>query len=309
MDRSELQTILTDIGLDITRSTPQEVWAHCPDTDKHERGDRNASWSINVDTGAHNCFSCGFRGSLRSLIEFTTGEVPRDLDDTIKRATVRRRLAGAAAKISGSVVKEEEPEVFISEFQLATYGKVPRWACDERQLDPDEVDFYGVRWDHENERYIIPIRDMDGKLLGWQAKGHKYFRNVPKEMHKSGSLFGLDVFRGPRAILVESPLDAVRLASVGITGGLASYGAHVSDEQMQILKLSVARRVVLALDHDTAGRDSMLRLIDEYRKEIELWIVRYRPDDPKDIGEMKKAGDIYRLIRRAVRVGERRVHR
>lgn len=309
MERTELETILTDIGLDVTRSTSKEIWAHCPNPANHNRGDRNASWSVNVDTGAHFCFSCGFRGSLRYLIEFVTGEVPRDLDVTIKRSATRRHLESAQAKRDGGVVVESEPEIFVSERQLATFESVPDYYCHKRALNPEDADLFGVRWDPDNERYIIPVRSFDRKLLGWQAKGHKYFRNVPEGMKKSASLFGLDVFMGPRAILVESPLDAVRLQSAGIEGGLASYGAHVSDDQMALL-IDSAETIVLALDHDDAGRTSMLRLINLYRRQVRLKIVRYRPEDPKDIGEMTD-GQIHRLLRRAVPVGgeRRRVHR
>lgn len=308
VEATELNQILTDIGLDVVRVTPKEIWAHCPDPEKHANRDRNASWSMNIDTGAHYCFSCGLRGSLRQLIEFVTGEVPRDLADTIKRATITRAVTTAKR---AQVVEEVEPETFISEYQLDTYQEVPHWACAERNLDPDDVDFYGVRWDKRDGLYIIPVRSFDGKLLGWQEKGPKgsrYFRNVPAGMHKAGSLFGLDVFHGGRAILLESPLDACRLASAGIGGGVAAYGAHVSDEQMSLL-IDNADTIVLCLDHDDAGRTSMLRLIKEYRKQARLKIVRYRPDDPKDIGDMTD-GSIHRLLRRAVPVGgERRVHR
>lgn len=309
MEQRELETMLTDIGVDVTRSTNKEIWAHCPLPQNHQRGDRNASWSINTDTGAHHCFSCGYRGSLRSLIEDLTGEVPRDLDVTIRRATNNRLLERALTK-GQQQQPEVEQEIFVSEYQLAAYDKVPVWACEERNLDPDDVDFYGVRWDRENERYIIPIRSVDGKLLGWQAKGRKYFRNVPKNMKKAGSLFGLDVFMGKQAILVESPLDAVRLQTAGIAGGLASYGAWVSAEQMDYL-IDVADTVVLALDHDSTGRQSMMQIIQEYSRRTKLKVVRYRPDDPKDVGEMQN-GQIHRLLRRAAAVTparRQRVHR
>lgn len=299
MDSRDLAALVENAGVDVSRITAKEVYAHCPQPKAHPRGDSRPSWSINVETGAHFCFACGYRGSLRSLLLDLTGEIPQDLDVTITHARGTRDIAGAQRKLKGPE-PEPDDDIFISEYAIRQYAKPPVWACDERYLEPDDVDFYGVRWDDREDHWIIPVRSFEGALIGWQEKGHKFFNNTPRGMQKSQSLFGLDVFHGRRAILVESPLDAIRLASVGIEGGLSSYGAHVSREQMERL-IGVADTVVLALDHDSAGRSAMMTLIGSYRKYTRMKVVRYRREDPKDIGEMQP-GMIHRLLRNAVLV-------
>lgn len=298
MDSRDLADLVEGAGVEVSRITPKEVYAHCPKPKNHPRGDSRPSWSINADTGAHYCFSCGYRGSLRSLLLELTGEVPQDLGVALTHAKGERAWKKAERK--GTTKVEPEDEIYISEYAIQQYGKVPLWACAERNLEPEDVDVFGVRWDTKSEHWIIPVRSFEGVLLGWQEKGHKFFNNVPKGMQKSQSVFGLDVFHGRRAILVESPLDCVRLATVGVQGGLASYGAHVSKEQMDQMIL-VADTVVLALDHDSAGRGSMMQLIGEYRRRTRMKVVRYRKEDPKDVGEMS-AGMIHRLLRNAVLV-------
>lgn len=308
MDPTDVETLIAEAGVEVTRVVRDEIYAHCPMPDRHSRGDNNPSWSINAETGVHFCFSCGYRGTLRQLIADLTGEVPRDLDYELTAASRRRHNTKVRERRERAVAKEvPEPEIFVSEYALQSYVEVPLTECDGRRLDPDLVDFYEVRWDDNQDYWIIPVRDFEGKLLGWQEKAKGHFKNVPFGMSKSKSLFGLKQFVGTTAVLVESPLDVIRMASVGIPGGVASYGANVSDEQMGEL-INTAMTVVLALDHDDAGRGSMLRLIDKYRKRSRLKIVRYRRDDPKDVGEMD-ASQIMRLLDRAVTPGLERVHR
>ena len=68
---------------------------------------------------------------------------------------------------------------------------------------------YDVRWDSEQDLWITPVRDKPGRLLGWQEKNARHFNNPPKNLVKSGSLFGWDrSLLGGTVLLVESPLDA-----------------------------------------------------------------------------------------------------
>jgi DNA primase len=88
-------------------------------------------------------------------------------------------------------------------------------------------------------------------------------------------------------IAVESPLDVVRLASVGITGGVATYGAIVSTAQFNLLR--GAERLIFALDNDNAGQSAsmtMLELCKEMGKEA--WFFNYSHTDMKDVGAMSK---------------------
>ncbi len=83
---------------------------------------------------------------------------------------------------------------------------------------------------------------------------------------------------------MESPLDAAVLLSAGLDGGLASFGANVSEEQAQILR-DRAGRIVLALDHDDAGRAGQDKLI-EHLGGKNLHAFNYGGTSAKDPGDM-----------------------
>ena len=89
-------------------------------------------------------------------------------------------------------------------------------------------------------------------------------------------------------IVVESPLDVVRLESVGITGGVATYGSAVSMVQFNLIR--GAEKVVFAMDNDDSGKGSSLSLLAlATDMGLECWFFNYADTGMKDVGGMSKA--------------------
>jgi DNA primase len=104
-------------------------------------------------------------------------------------------------------------------------------------------------------------------------------------MKKSSSLFGYQQYVGGDMIVVESPLDVVRLASLGIMGGVATYGALIS--MSQLIYLRGADRLIFALDNDDAGKNASKAMLNTCREyNMEAWFFNYNHTDMKDIGGM-----------------------
>lgn len=288
MTPEEMEDFLHGLGVETYGARGSEVKALCPGhLEKTGKLDRNPSWSINADTGAHNCFSCGFRGSLQYLVSYLNGIPMEEAGEWVKTTTsdLSKRLERALAP--KKVV--EKPEVDITEANLAAYSTPPAERLFERGLTATAAKYYGILYDTKRECWIIPIRDSSGKLLGWQEKGatSRYFRNYPTGVQKSISLFGYDKYYEGKMIVVESPLDVVRLASVGVMGGVATYGTSISKEQLSLIK--GADRVVIAMDNDEAGRSTAKDLVDRAQGLLmEFWLFDYSDVDVKDIGAMSK---------------------
>jgi hypothetical protein len=186
----------------------------------------------------------------------------------------------------------EQPKIqeqtYITESMLSAFVEPPIEALRSRGLTSNAARYYGLLWDRHNKNWIIPIRESDtGKLLGWQEKGHdrRYFRNYPTGIQKSRALFGYDNYMSGDMIVVESPLDVVRLASIGITGGVALYGALISLSQLTHIK--GADRIIFALDNDEAGRNASKDMIKVCREmSMEAWFFNYSHTEMKDVGGM-----------------------
>ena len=254
----DLEGVLLELGIEVTHTDDDEVWAHCPEHLRYVgKRDHSASWSVNRVSGVFNCFSCQSQGRLVDLVARI--RFPNDVFEAA------RWMRGFGVDLVSSTditpfserstVRVEQAAI-MPETRLAMFPDPPGWALDSRKLSLEACQVYGVRWDAENEAWIIPVRYPDGALAGWQSKWAKQrrFINHPKGISKSSCLFGYEVFPvGEPAVLLESPLDVLRLYTAGFTGGLSSMGAAVSREQMQLI-LNITDELVVALDDDEAGR-------------------------------------------------------
>lgn len=282
----DVETTLDSLGID-GQVRGDEFVGHCPMHFRRTgREDSHPSWSINMETGLFICFSCGYRGSIITLIADLRGIS----FDEAKTYTARVDIATSIARIPGAYTPAQKPDL-MGESRLSRFSDPPRWARQKRHLSSDGCLAYSLRWNFISDSWIIPIRDpADNQLLGWQEKSEteRIFRNFPVGVKKSRTLFGYDIFHGGRMIVVESPLDAVRLYSEGVSGAVATYGAIVS--KSQVLLMSAADEVVFALDNpitDDAGRKSSIQLLTETRGVLKsVRFFDYSGIEAKDPGDM-----------------------
>lgn len=280
---ADILLTLSDLGLDVEKVKGDEAWALCPDP-KHY--DRKSSWSINLNTGEHFCFSCGFKGNYVDLVKTTMS-----LDDETAIAWVRKHggIEVARRKLRGETgytKKQAEP---VTEADLALFDDPPAWALKEKDVDLESCLEYGVRWDSKHDRWIFPIREpFTNKLMGWQAKNKRVFLNHPEHVEKSVTLFGFDHLlrsKSTTAYLEESPVDATRLHTYGLDGAVSGWGVHVSDFQMDLL-CDTVDTLYVCLDNDDAGRKKEAEIWANYRFRVRLMFANYEHTRKKDHGEM-----------------------
>lgn len=268
-----------------------ELSALCP-MHKYRIGkeDSNPSWSINVETGAHNCFSCGYKGNLLTLISdiLEYGDLDKARSWLRSNTDVDWDLLSKQLDDAKTTYIHLPKLVPMSEARLAVFGDVPAWAAKDRGLSLEACSQYGLRWRESDSTWVLPIRSLDHKkLLGWQEKGHlsRRFFNRPPGIPKSKTLFGIDIWEPEQMIVVESPLDAVKLKSIGIPGGVATCGAIVSSDQIDIMRR--ASTLVIAMDNDAAGMKASNFLLESFRKlGLECWFFNYGDSLKKDIGDL-----------------------
>lgn len=240
-----------------------EFLANCPWHHEGTKVDNNPSWWIREDTGQHICFSCGFAGGLGLLVSKVRG------------ISIDEALAWLGEDTSLDRVRHLEVDQDHSTYapppmnlaRLLMFDRPTEEMLWDRGLDINDARDYRLRYDEDHKSWVIPLFHPDtDEIMGYQEKGvgWRHFKNRPLTMPKSTTLFGLHLLDGSgEVIVVESPLDAVYLHHLGHRA-VSSCGAHVSREQMDLL---VARTegVLLMLDNDEAGRESMLRVLGRSR--------------------------------------------
>jgi hypothetical protein len=261
----DVLSCLEELGIEVVKLVHSEAWALCPSTD-HDNVHPD-KWSVNMDSGFHSCFSCGFQGSFAKIVMEVKGYDYSDAAQWVRNRGGFERLRRGVESASHGFEQEEQPAVRgWNESRLALFTGPPAQARDGRRVSAGSVTHYGVRWDAENDYWILPIRDPDSfELWGYQEKGQGHFRNKPYGVTKSETLFGIDCFNSRIAIVQESPLDCLRIHSAGVGGAVSTFGVKISDIQLELL-FDIADTVIFGLDNDDAGIRMSLALKEKYRR-------------------------------------------
>jgi DNA primase len=138
----------------------------------------------------------------------------------------------------------------------------------------------GSRYDRFRNRLMIPIRDGDGRTVGFGARtldkdGLPKYLNSPQTpvFDKSHLLFGLDMAKrdireARQAVIVEGYMDVIQAWQAGFRNVVAQMGTALTEAQLQQLK-RYTKRFVLALDADAAGAKATLRSLQVARQTLD----------------------------------------
>ncbi|HUU63607.1 MAG TPA: DNA primase [Dehalococcoidia bacterium] len=125
-------------------------------------------------------------------------------------------------------------------------------------------------------RLMIPIRNEDGKVVGFGARAldnttPKYL-NSPQTaiFNKSSLLYGIDrakeaIREQGLAIIVEGYMDVLTAHQHSIANVVAPMGTSLTHKQLEIIK-RLTRNLALALDADAAGEQATLRGLEVARQ-------------------------------------------
>lgn len=135
-------------------------------------------------------------------------------------------------------------------------------------------------YDKFRNRIMIPIRDENGRMAGFGARivdpnDIPKFLNSPETpvFTKGRILYGLDRARKPiraadQAVIVEGYLDVIALHQAGYENVVSPMGTALTEDQLRLLK-RLSRRIVLALDPDTAGQKAIMRGLEAARSAMD----------------------------------------
>jgi DNA primase len=286
----DVERVLLSLDLSLTAQRGEEVQGLCP-MHKARTGkeDQNPSWWINSVTGAHICFSCGYKGNIYTLVGDLKGLDYFDAKDYVGQSEEELPLDYLAKRIKElpQYIPAEE-EIGMSEARLAVFTEPPDIELKKRFLTREAVTAHGVLWDTNNEAWILPIRNPDSyELWGWQEKGARgrFFRNQPTGVKKSKTVFGVELIQEDKPLwVVESPLDAVRLTGLGYCA-ISTFGAILSEEQGKLFRR--ATHLIAAFDNDEAGKKASEQILGFARKYgLELKFFNYENIEVKDVGDM-----------------------
>ncbi len=143
----------------------------------------------------------------------------------------------------------------------------------------DNVD-RGTRYDRFRNRLMIPIKDGNGRVVGFGARtlekdGIPKYLNSPQTplFDKSSLLFGLDgakraIREARQVVIVEGYMDVMQAWQAGFRNVVAQMGTALTEPQLRQLK-KYTKQFVIALDADAAGVKATMRSLQVARETLD----------------------------------------
>ena len=239
-----------------------------------------------------------FREALRFLAAKAGVELEKKPPEEIERVKVLREVlsvaadyyhrlltdpekgAKARAYLEKRGIRPETAEVFRLGYALDEWHNLEKYMTGlgykreillEAGLLIQREDGSGV-YDRFRGRLIIPIRDEQGRVVGFGARtldpegAPKYINSPATPLFDKGRLlFGLDMAKESirtqdMAIIVEGYMDVIQAHQMGFRNVVASMGTALTETQLRKLA-RYTRRFALALDPDVAGSEATIRAL------------------------------------------------
>lgn len=276
------QEIVRLLELQNPRVENDELWASCPmGSINHKRGDKKPSWSINLKSQKHFCFSCGYSGNLVSAVMQKRG---------LKKAQAINEIYGELSVIEMMELMDGGASDYEPKDIIEIEGKddVERWSevrhqyWYDRGFTEETIMKWKLGYSSKMNRVTVPVW-FEGVLVGWTARAVNNTNSI-KWFHSEGLvreklLFGYDRAEGDTCILVEAPLSVIMLDQYGYNNAVATFGSIISEGQARLIR-SRFDNVVVFLDPDEAGRVGTRRVISLLEDFCEVFVVQEPRDDP-----------------------------
>jgi len=283
----DLETLFNLMGTELKPRGTGSFMASCPFGHNHSSGtDKHPSMSVIYgDPSGYKCFGCNDSGTVRKLAKKWLAEKGdsrplefiRGFDDKkafgeramergsyqVERAKRMTRMA-KRAKDTKKPITEKELKDFLHE--------VPEYAF-ERGLTKKQIIDWEIGYDPYQDRMIIPVRDMHGKLFGVSGRDlsgqskikYRHYPGLNKEAVLYGEKF-INI-KKRRAYIVEGFFDVHGLQRHGLENVFATMGTSISTYQEQKL-LRWFDEIIFVPDGDLAG----LKFAIEYGHKLLLKI-------------------------------------
>jgi DNA primase len=251
---------------------------------------------MNVENSLWICHGCGARGTpVDFLVKFyghSDSEALRVLTERYGGAQ-RTAINGLVAEVQRilhppEVVDDRSvpDESWVAKFcqgiiwddiTAGRHSFPPGEYMLERGFAPEMLDLWQIGYDDISGRVTIPVRDVDGKLVGFKGRdwtgerqpkyliigdgGNRESRYGFDTYRKSEHVFGLGTTRGSDLIIVEGELNVIAMWQHGFTNAVGVAGSEFSTTQCRLITRYASTATVF-FDADEAGYKGALKVVD-----------------------------------------------
>lgn len=321
MNAQDAMRLLTQLHCKQIKTDSKNQWVKstCPLAQWTHKGgiDTHPSFGISIHPDGESkfkCFTCGMDGGLRNLLWRIGIESKKDLSQlsawvaernapalsslqqksqniaigwkmSLSNSTGLPLTAKTAAKLEQAPPPMDEAEM--DRFTSPT-AEVVEYLRTNRRLTDETISKWELRWHEGARRIAIPIRSIEGKLVG--VSGRAFDGQKPKFLHSTG--FRKDFYlygerfctKGAPGYLTEGFFDVMYLHQHGINA-FAIMGSYLSVVQVEKCA-SLFSRVIIVPDGDKPGMEAAGRLYEQLSPRMPVKISPMAEGkDPDDLTE------------------------
>lgn len=300
--RADIAKVMIKLGI-AYRQQGDELHALCP-----AHVDRKPSWSINLHTGQHHCFSCGWGGGVSMLVAKVIGRdgMVWDVRDGWEWIRQNGLLVGEGERTLDVELtlrmSTERPFVLPS---MIGAGNMTVWPTpalryvQDRRIPGWQIRQYGIGVAIDGRlanRIVFPVRDADKREISYTARTFvgaqpRYLTPQDSENAKQGALFGEQFWPEPwkrdRVVVVEGAIKALAVERAVSTYVAGILGASQARQPIVAAKLATFSEVVVLLDNDEAGEANANTLVGALARHTKVRRARMpgklAPDDAQPL--------------------------
>lgn len=171
---------------------------------------------------------------------------------------------------------------------LGTIYPINEW-CGFNKEQLKEADVFYVK---ELNRVGFTLKDESGETVGAILRrvvstDEPKWLNRPKNMFTGSLLYNLNNCIGlyDTVYIVEGIRDVLQLKKIGIQNVVATFGAHLSDEQVMLL-MKYFTGVIILYDDDNAGFIATNKAIEKCKGKFSIYVCDLSTIAVKDPGEI-----------------------
>lgn len=327
MDADKIVFLLRKLRCGKIRVLAHKGWVEssCPLAQfEHAKGaDRHPSFGVKIsknDKSYCRCQACGVKGDLykllsrlhyrykvdcTSLFPLVVANNNSSLDSLSKKLKGTNYTPAKPREVAGIVVSDNMvsldewedikdtvkvlPEDDLKQFRIIP-NEVYRYLTDERKLHRSTIEKWELGWHAGARRVVIPIRDVQGRLVGLSGRAFDKGRK-PKYLHSKG--FRKDFYlygehqlpkKGSEGNVVEGFFDVQYMDQCGFPT-VAVMGSYVGRIQMEKL-VRFFESVVILPDGDAAGEGLGQRFMEQVSRRLSARCVTLPTGkDPDDLSK------------------------
>ncbi len=286
--------LATFLGEDKVKEDYKYIVMKCP---FHE-GDRTPSFIWYKNNHSYNCYGCHKNGDIftyiKDKLKISFGDSVEFILKYLNLDTDRESINYLNDDFSKYLnITTQFDKKKTEEFDLFTEDNIKEFISNrgdhfiDRGFTKETLDYFEVGFYEKESRVVVPIRDMDNKLIGltgrtidknFKDKGivkwkHYYKSNISESFFNiNGAInYAKDLKRC--IIVCEGPCDVMWLHQNGFKNVIGCLGNSISKVQKGLL-LRNFQTIYLMLDGDSGGDLGVKRIMNVVGGYFSLWHVK-----------------------------------